>query len=73
MCIRDRLWLASYNGKTSPGELPGGWDDWTFWQYTSEGNIPGSLKGIDMNLFNGSSVELSALYTAKNKAQQDNR
>lgn len=67
------LWLASYNGKTSPGELPGGWDDWTFWQYTSEGNIPGSPKGIDMNLFNGSSVELSSLYTAKNKAQQDNQ
>ncbi|MET7285237.1 lysozyme [Streptomyces sp. NPDC005573] len=49
------LWIASH-GTPDPGELPGGWRDWTFWQYGTEGALPG-----DQNLFNGSPDRLRAL------------
>lgn len=60
------LWLANYTNQSAPTSIPGGWDKWTFWQYTDAGRIPGSPKGIDMNLFNGSMEELESLYTSIN-------
>ena len=56
------LWIADYNNSTQPGSLIGGWDDWTFWQYSSDGLIDGYHKNIDVNLFNGSKQELVELY-----------
>ena len=59
------LWIANYNGSTSPGTpLVGGWDDWTFWQYSSDGIVDGYDKLIDVNLFNGSSKELAEMYNS---------
>ncbi|ARP69604.1 hydrolase [Streptomyces pluripotens] len=46
------LWIARH-GTPRPGALPGGWRYWTFWQYGSQGKLPG-----DENLFNGSPTQL---------------
>lgn len=47
------LWIADYNGQSQPGPLPGGWANWTFWQYTSTGRIPGVNADIDLNIYSG--------------------
>lgn len=57
------LWIANYNGLTSLEKpLIGGWDEWTFWQYSADGDIDGYPKEIDVNLFNGTEEELTELY-----------
>jgi len=56
------LWIADYNGKAAPSSLPGGWKDWTFWQYSSEQAMNGSEKPLDANIFNGSKEDLEKLY-----------
>lgn len=48
------LWIADYNGKSAPSSpLPGGWDDWAFWQYTDKGSSEGVAGDVDLNIFNG--------------------
>ncbi|MDI9901909.1 glycoside hydrolase family 25 protein [Rhodococcus sp. IEGM 1409] len=47
------LWIADYNGQNAPGPLPGGWSNWTFWQYTSTGRIPGITGNTDINVYSG--------------------
>lgn len=47
------LWVAEYNGRNVPGPLPGGWDNWTFWQYTDTGRIPGVNGDVDLNVYSG--------------------
>lgn len=44
------LWVARYSQRV--GTLPSGWNDYTFWQYSSD--------PIDQNKFNGSSAQLKA-------------
>ncbi|MEU6817666.1 lysozyme [Streptomyces sp. NPDC046860] len=48
------LWIASH-GSSDPGELPGGWEYWTFWQHGTKGPLPG-----DQDLFDGSVARLRA-------------
>ncbi|WP_225100782.1 lysozyme [Streptomyces sp. CoH27] len=48
------LWIARHD-TVGPGTLPGGWRYWTFWQYGTEGSLPG-----DQNLFNGPADRLRA-------------
>lgn len=48
------LWIARH-GTSDPGSLPGGWARWTFWQFGTEGGLPG-----DQNLFNGPPSRLRA-------------
>jgi GH25 family lysozyme M1 (1,4-beta-N-acetylmuramidase) len=50
----DPLFVASYN-KGRP-HLPGGWTQWTIWQYSDRGKLPG-----DQNRFHGSADDLAAL------------
>ena len=45
------LWIARY--ASSVGPLPGGWGYYTFWQYATQGPVPG-----DQNYYNGSIVAL---------------
>lgn len=46
------LWIATYNGQSTPGALPGGWDHYTLWQYTASGSVPGIPGGaVDINVF----------------------
>ncbi|MGL4306510.1 MAG: glycoside hydrolase family 25 protein [Mycobacteriaceae bacterium] len=54
------LWIADYNGKDQPGPLPGGWDSWAFWQYTSKAHIPGIPTATDMNVYSGSQGSLAS-------------
>lgn len=57
------LWIAEYNKGLTPGyTLPGGWDKWTFWQYTSQEKVTGIEGHVDGNIFHGSSAELKKLY-----------
>lgn len=56
------LWIADYNGGNSPTlPLPGGWTNWTFWQYTGSGWVDGVATPIDLNTFNGTEAQLLAL------------
>ncbi len=48
---RYPLWFAIYNAASSPGPLPGGWQKWSIWQYTSSASVPGIAGNIDMNVF----------------------
>ncbi|MCT7975927.1 GH25 family lysozyme [Laspinema olomoucense] len=44
------LWIAHY--QTNNPWVPGGWDGWTFWQYTESGKVSGINGGVDINWFN---------------------
>ncbi|ONH36227.1 glycoside hydrolase [Protofrankia sp. BMG5.30] len=46
---RYPLWFAIYNGSSSSGSLPGGWQKWAMWQFTSSGSVPGITGNVDMN------------------------
>ena len=50
------LWVANW-GVSCPN-LPGGWKDWKFWQYSDSGSVSGISGGVDVNQFNGSLAEL---------------
>ncbi|MGP9721597.1 glycoside hydrolase family 25 protein [Corynebacterium sp. AOP40-4SA-5] len=54
------LWLAYYN-PTLPNEIPGGWDEVTFWQYSSEGQVDGIYTNVDMNTYYGTDEQLQGL------------
>ncbi|NER05915.1 MAG: alpha/beta fold hydrolase, partial [Okeania sp. SIO3C4] len=43
------LWIAHYD--TEQPRVPGGWDDWTFWQKTSSGSVDGIAGNVDLNVF----------------------
>jgi lysozyme len=53
-----RLWLANYS--LAP-HIPAPWSDWTFWQYTENGNIAGIPQVVDRNRFNGNLAALRSL------------
>jgi len=44
------LWIAHY-GVSSPNT--GKWSSWDFWQYSSEGSVPGISGNVDLDVFNG--------------------
>lgn len=50
------LWVASYRD-TAP-TLPAGWSDFTFWQYSQTGRLPGIDRDVDQSYFNGDATEL---------------
>jgi lysozyme len=50
------LWVAHY-GVDAPS-LPCGWDEWTFWQHSDHGQVPGISAATDLNRFNGTYEEL---------------
>ena len=52
----DPLWIAA--PRASPGPLPSGWRDWTFWQYTSSGLVPGVTGKVDVSYFGLTGVRL---------------
>lgn len=47
------LWLANYN----PGmpAIPGNWNEWAIWQYSSNGSVNGVTGDVDMNKYNTAS------------------
>ena len=53
------LWYARYTSVTpTSAMLPGGWLQWTMWQYTSTGTTPGIIGAGDVNRFNGTYASL---------------
>ncbi len=55
-----RLWLSDYNGKSAPTATIAGWN-WTIWQYSSTGQVPGIVGNVDVNRFCCSDANLRAL------------
>lgn len=57
------LWIAHYT--TDCPRVPESWEgDWTFWQYTDTGPIPGIPGNVDKNWFKGDAAALAALAAA---------
>lgn len=54
------LWIASY-GRDQPLMPTTGWSDWTFWQSSATGRVPGIQGDVDLDHFRGGSNELAAL------------
>lgn len=50
------LWIAAYGAAANNVWMPGGWPQFTFWQYASTGTFPG-----DQNVFNGTLAQLQTL------------
>lgn len=58
---RNRLWYARYNVDPVPGPLFGGWPQWSFWQWSSTGRVPGIDGNVDLDRFVGSLADLARL------------
>ena len=54
------LWVAHYTFKASP-TVPPGFDDYLFWQFSEQGKVDGIEGYVDLDRFNGSLEELTAL------------
>lgn len=54
------LWLAYYDSNL-PNQIPGGWKEVTFWQYTGSGNAAGVQTQVDLNEYYGSDEQLQQL------------
>jgi hypothetical protein len=54
----DPMWVAAYGIDSPP--LPAGWQDWSFWQYTSGGTVTGvdSPGTTDLDLFSPAAIGL---------------
>lgn len=50
------LWVAHYT--TSCPLVPDAWKDWSIWQYSGSGSVPGINASTDLNVFNGNKLEL---------------
>lgn len=56
------LWIAEYAAQ--PAGIPTQvWKNWTLWQYTQSGTVPGVTGNVDRDRFNGTAEELSALWS----------
>lgn len=62
---RCPLWIAAYghnDGTENPGALElDRWASYTFWQFTSTGNMPGWAGRLDINRFEGHDTDLCKL------------
>jgi lysozyme len=49
----DILWVAHWTADTTPLVPAGNWagDGWTFWQYTSDGAVPGITGRVDLDRY----------------------
>ena len=56
------LWIAHYTSGWPYQAYP--WAGWTFWQYSSSGQICGVSTRVDLNLFSGTPEELNAMVEA---------
>lgn len=54
------LWHAQYTTARCP-TIADAWSDWTFWQYSSTGRVPGISGDVDLDRFNGTFEELQRL------------
>lgn len=54
------LWIAQYTSNPSPN-IPSGFSDYLFWQYSASGSVPGVTGDVDMDWFRGSATDLNQL------------
>lgn len=54
------LWVAHYTSQPAPA-VPPGWDDWTFWQYSENGNASGIAGNVDLDRFKGALEDLQGI------------
>jgi lysozyme len=54
------LWIAHYTGAERP-ILPIAWAEWTFWQHSEKGFVPGIKGPVDLNWFCGTATELDCI------------
>lgn len=54
------LWLAQYTNAIKPN-VPAPWKDWTFWQWTETGTVPGISGNVDLNRANITTAALDRL------------
>lgn len=59
LVVNHPLWIAD-PGATKP-TVPAPWTDWTFWQYTWEGTVPGITGKVDLNRANITKTQLDGL------------
>ena len=57
---RYPAWVANYTTAAQPAMF-GGWNAWTFWQYTDNGRIGGIQANVDLNRFHSDANALAAL------------
>lgn len=57
---RYPAWVANYTTAAQPAMF-GGWNSWTFWQYTSSGRIAGINANVDLNRFHSDGNALAAM------------
>ena len=52
------LWVAHWTSSSAPSVPAQNWGgrSWTFWQYTSQGSVPGVSGNVDLDRFNGTSL-----------------
>jgi GH25 family lysozyme M1 (1,4-beta-N-acetylmuramidase) len=52
------LWVAHWTTKSSPSVPASNWGgrSWTFWQYTSDGSVPGIGGRVDLDRYNGTDL-----------------
>jgi GH25 family lysozyme M1 (1,4-beta-N-acetylmuramidase) len=55
----DVLWIAHWTTAAGPTTPAGNWGGhgWTFWQYTSDGSVPGIVGRVDLDRYNGTNLE----------------
>lgn len=67
------LWLAQYTSGT-PSWPDGTFDEWTLWQYSESGTIPGIDDAyVDLNNFNGGEAQFLAWITPQGEAPRPPR
>ena len=54
----DPLWVANW-GVTCP-DLPSGWSNWVFWQYSDMGSVGGISGAVDLDEYNGTLAQLQS-------------
>ena len=52
---RHELWLADYSDPNPP--VPKPWDNWTFFQYTGKGKVPGISTNVDLDMYAGDNID----------------
>jgi len=63
------LWHSAYS--KSAGPLYGGWQSFTFWQFTNEAVVPGISGNVDRNIFYGGPTDLARLATRVTPPKQE--
>ena len=49
------LWIANY--KVAEPRVPKPWTNWTFWQYSETGRVPGIQGNVDLDMYNGTDLK----------------